>query len=152
MEAKVNHHNGVYTVVLKGKMDFESADALKIQCNRHFIQQNVIFDLNELDFVGSSGITPFLEMLATLLRHQGTSLKVCAAGVEFIRVFEAGGLNGLEVYEDEKQARMAFEYHLKQIREQAIQQEVAQSTVPTEHTVETALDRVADIGIKDTDF
>lgn len=152
MEAKVNHHNGVYTVALKGKMDFESADALKAQCNRHFLQQNVIFDLNELNFVGSSGITPFLEMLGTLLRQNGTSLKVCSAGTEFIRVFEAGGLNGLEVYENEKQARMAFEYHLQQIREQARQQEEAKAQGPTDAAIVSAMNRVSDMGIPDTEI
>ena len=153
MEAKVNHHNGVYTVALKGKMDFESADALKAQCNRHFLQQNVIFDLNELNFVGSSGITPFLEMLGNLLRQNGTSLKVCSAGTEFIRVFEAGGLNGLEVYENEKQARMAFEYHLQQIREQARQQEQAAGVeAPTDAAIAAAIGRVGDIGLPDTEI
>ena len=152
MEAKVNHHNGVYTVALKGKMNFESADALKAQCSRHFLEQNVIFDLNELNFVGSSGITPFLEMLGGLLRHSGTSLKICSAGTEFIRVFEAGGLNGLEVYENEKQARMAFEYHLQQIREEARQKEAAQpSEAPTDSAIVSAMNRV-DLGIPDTDM
>lgn len=152
MEAKVNHHNGVYTVSLKGKMDFESADALKSQCNRHFLQQNVIFDLNDLNFVGSSGITPFLEMLGALLRHNGTSLKVCSAGTEFIRVFEAGGLNGLEVYENEKQARQAFEYHLQQIREQARQAEAAKVTAPTDSAIVAAIGRVDNLGIPDTEI
>lgn len=157
MKAIVNHHNSIYTVALKGKLDFESADALNAQCKAHFNQQNVIFDLNELNFVGSSGITPFLDMLRGLLQQQGTSLKVCSAGTEFIRVFEAGELNGLEVYENEKQARMAFEYQLQQIREQA-QQQAAQSVEPTAIVAETAvvaetaIDKVSDLGVPDAEF
>jgi anti-anti-sigma factor len=110
VEANVIEQNGVFVVTLKGQLDFESADALKFQCQRHFKSQNVIFDLGKLSFVGSSGITPFLEMLMDLLRTNGNRLKVCSAGSEFMRIFEAGGLIGLEVYENQQQACMAFQY------------------------------------------
>lgn len=110
MEAKVNQINGVYTVQLSGQLDFETADALKMNCEKHFIHKKVIFDMRGLSFVGSSGITPFLQTLGFLLRRNGNLLKVCSVSVEFMKVFEAGQLNGLEVYEDEYQARLAFDH------------------------------------------
>ena len=110
MEAKVVQFEDIYVVHLKGQLNFESADALKARCSSVFLRRKVIFDLSCLSFVGSSGITPFLELLGELLKINGNTLKVCAVGNEFIRVFEAGGLNGLEVYENEEQARMAFKY------------------------------------------
>ncbi len=110
MEAKVNEKSGVFTVTLSGQLDFESADALRAKCRHHFLNKKVIFDIAHLNFVGSSGITPFLGMLGDLLKSNGNALKVCSAGTEFMRIFEAGGLNGLEVYESESQARLAFEH------------------------------------------
>jgi anti-anti-sigma factor len=110
MDAKVNQVDGVYVVSLSGQMDFESADALRAKCRQHFFQQKVVFDLGQLSFVGSSGITPFLELLKDLLSANGNKLKVCAVSTEFIRLFEAGRLVGLEVYENSQQARMAFQF------------------------------------------
>lgn len=110
MFAKVNQSNGVFTVQLSGQLDFESADALKMNCEKHFIHKKIIFDLKGLSFVGSSGITPFLQTLGFLLKRNGNHLKVCSVSVEFMKIFEAGQLIGLEVYEDEYQARLAFDH------------------------------------------
>lgn len=108
MQAKVNQINGIFTVQLAGQLDFESADALKMNCEKHFSQKKVIFDMGGLSFVGSSGITPFLQTLGFLLQRNGNLLKVCSVSAEFMKVFEAARLIGLEVYEDEYQARLAF--------------------------------------------
>lgn len=110
MDAKVNQINGVYTVQLTGHLDFETADALKVSCEKHFVHKKVVFDLKGLSFVGSSGITPFLQTLGFLLRRNGNQLKVCSVSAEFMKIFEAAQLVGLEVYEDEYQARLAFDH------------------------------------------
>lgn len=148
MEAKVSQQEGVYVVSLQGQLNFETADALKAQCQKHFLQQRVIFDLSRLNFVGSSGITPFLEMLSTLLTANGNALKVCAVGTEFIRVFEAGGLNGLEVYENEKQARLAFKYPPFTSTTEMPQNMTATTTAATTTDNQTTpLDRLTEFGL-----
>jgi len=110
VEAKVNQHEDVFVVHLRGQLDFESADLLRAKCRTHFAGKKVVFDLGRLGFVGSSGITPFLELLGELLKVNGTGLKVCSVSTEFMRVFEASNLIGLEVYENEQHATLAFKY------------------------------------------
>jgi anti-anti-sigma factor len=110
MDAKVEDLKGVFLVSLSGQLNFESADSLRARCEKVFSQKKVIFNLKNLSFVGSSGITPFLDLLRHLLQANGNGLKVCAVGTEFMRLFEAGQLNGLEVYENESQARLAFDF------------------------------------------
>lgn len=108
MEAKVVNHDGVYVVTLSGQLDFESADSLRNTCRKLFREKKVIFNLAKLNFVGSSGLTPFLELLSEMNRSHGRDIKLCSVGSEFIRLFEAGELYGLEIYEDEVKARHAF--------------------------------------------
>jgi anti-anti-sigma factor len=111
MEAFVENRDGVYVVTLRGRMNFESADALKSQCLKNFVSKEVIFNLGELNFVGSSGITPFLELLTTLSEVNGNKFKICSVGPEFMRMFETGDspeVGGIEIYRDIMEAHRAF--------------------------------------------
>lgn len=108
MEAKVVNQDGVYIVTLSGQLDFESADNLRATCRKLFREKKVIFNLEKLNFVGSSGLTPFLELLSEMNKTLGRDIKLCSVSSEFVRLFEAGELYGLEIYENEKNARMAF--------------------------------------------
>ncbi|MCB0350854.1 MAG: STAS domain-containing protein [Bdellovibrionales bacterium] len=108
MEAKVENREGIFVVSLIGKMDFESADSLKSNCIKTFSNQAVIFNLQNLNFVGSSGITPFLELLSELSRSSGPKFKICSVGAEFLRMFEAGTVDGIEIYRDVHDACRAF--------------------------------------------
>lgn len=108
MDAKVENRDGVYIVSLSGKMDFVSADALKSQCLKNFIDREVIFNLRELSFVGSSGITPFLELLLELSRSSGPKFKICSVGNEFMRLFESSAVDGIEIYRDVQDAHRSF--------------------------------------------
>jgi anti-anti-sigma factor len=108
MEAKVEDKDGIYIVNLIGKLDFESADSLKSRCLQTFVNQSVIFNLQKLNFVGSSGITPFLELLSALSKTSGAKFKICSVGVEFMRLFETGAVDGIEIYRDVNDAHKAF--------------------------------------------
>jgi anti-anti-sigma factor len=132
MQAKVEDRKGVFIVSLSGQLNFEKADALKNKCSELFTAKKVVFNMRNLSFVGSSGITPFLDLLRHLLRENGSALKVCAVGTEFMRLFEAGRLNGLEVYENELQACMAFDFMESPVPIKA--------TVPEEVPVNFAMD------------
>ncbi len=108
MDAKVENRDGIFVVSLSGQMDFESADSLKVQCLEKFIEKKIIFNLRELSFVGSSGITPFLELLSELSKSNGARFKICAVGSEFMRLFESSPVDGIEIYRDITDAEHAF--------------------------------------------
>ncbi|OFZ18562.1 MAG: hypothetical protein A2Z20_10580 [Bdellovibrionales bacterium RBG_16_40_8] len=108
MEARVENFNGIFVVNLIGQMDFESADSLKQRCLKNFADQAIIFNLQKLNFVGSSGITPFLELLTELSKVAGSRFKICSVGNEFLRLFEVGAVDGIEIYRDVNEAQRAF--------------------------------------------
>ncbi len=108
IEAKVEQQNGIFIVNLIGKLDFESADSLKDRCLRALANQPVIFNMRQLNFVGSSGITPFLELLSAMSKSAGRNFKLCAVSAEFMRLFESGSTDGIEIYNDVQQATRAF--------------------------------------------
>ncbi len=110
MDAKVENRDGIFVVSLIGQMDFESADTLKSQCLEKFAEKKIIFNLQDLSFVGSSGITPFLELLTTLSKKNGQSFKICAVRAEFMRLFESSPVDGIEIYRDVKDAERAFSH------------------------------------------
>lgn len=108
MDAKVENRDGIFVVSLSGQMDFESADSLKAQCLEKFVEKKIIFNLRELSFVGSSGITPFLELLSQLSKSNGARFKICSVGTEFMRLFESSPVDGIEIYRDITDAERAF--------------------------------------------
>ena len=108
MEAKVEFRSDVFVVNLSGQMDFESADALKAQCLKNFTEKNVIFNLRQLNFVGSSGITPFLQLLSEMQRTLGTRFKICSVSTEFMRLFDVGNVEGIEIYSNVDDAEKSF--------------------------------------------
>lgn len=108
MEAKVEYRSDIYVVNLSGQMDFESADSLRVQCLRNFNQKNVIFNMRSLNFVGSSGITPFLQLLSELQSQLGPRFKICSVSNEFMRLFDVGTVEGIEIYGSVDDAERSF--------------------------------------------
>jgi anti-anti-sigma factor len=108
MDAKVENSNGVYVINLSGQMNFETADQLKTQCLKNFSSHDIILNLKELNFVGSSGITPFLELIDELAKSLGNRFKICSVGVDFMRLFQSSDADGIEIYKDVNDARLAF--------------------------------------------
>lgn len=112
MKAIVENIDGVYLVTLEGQLSFEGADSLRRECIKKLGAKRIIFNLRSLSFVGSSGITPFMDLLSQLSKARGRDLKVCSVSSEFMRLFQSGDFNGLEIYETADQARRAFQKQL----------------------------------------
>jgi anti-anti-sigma regulatory factor len=72
------------------------------------IHDKVVFNMRELSFVGSSGITTFVETLRSFAQSNKNKPKFCGLGSEFKRVFAAGELAELEVYESANLAVNSF--------------------------------------------
>lgn len=105
MEAKVQKQGDVLIIHLKGQMSFESADSFKEQCMKHLKNEKIVFNLENLSFVGSSGITPFLD--AILFLQKNASIKLCRVGAEFARLFRSLD-SQIQFYENERSAIYAL--------------------------------------------
>ncbi len=93
---------------LKGFLDFEVAETFRISCLQNLAGYKVIFNLKELSFVGSSGITPFVEMLSQFSKSNNVRPKFCEMTSEFRRLFLSSQINEYEIFEDELGAMKSF--------------------------------------------
>jgi anti-anti-sigma factor len=108
VEAVVTRAGDVIVVSLKGFLNFETSDQFKKGCLTNFINKHVIFDLKELSFVGSSGLTSFVEVFREFKAKSSQPAKFCGLSQEFRRLFWASELQDIELYEDAFTAHASF--------------------------------------------
>ncbi len=104
MEAKVSERDGVAIIELQGRMSFESVDRFRLRCFAEWTKQPLVFNLQNLSFVGSNGISTFLETLQQLATVSPGNMRLCHVGSEFRRIFEASGLAQVGFFETEEAA------------------------------------------------
>ena len=108
MEAKVREEGEFLVIYLAGKIDLDSVDPFRHTCQKHLIDQKVIFNLNSLSFVGSSGITSFLETLTEYAKSATHGLNLVEVSSEFKKIFEANLDERYYVFESEQDAISKF--------------------------------------------
>lgn len=108
LEAKVREEGEFLVIYLAGKIDLDSVDPFRHTCQKHLIHQKVIFNLNSLSFVGSSGITSFLETLTEYAKTATHGLNLVEVSSEFKKIFEANLDEHYQVFECEQEAFSKF--------------------------------------------
>lgn len=81
MDAKLKQQGDVTIVTLTGRLDVEKAEPFRRACLNNLANRKVIFNLNGLSFVGSSGITPFLKTIQDIAKTG--DVRLCHVGLEF---------------------------------------------------------------------
>jgi anti-anti-sigma factor len=111
MKARIKNTNESIIISLDGKVDYESQDEVCNLINRTVSQnqnrtdqaaKKIILNLKELEFVGSSGITQFVQSLKAI--HQQTDIvpKYCGVRSEFKKIMKAfDETNEFDFYDDE---------------------------------------------------
>jgi anti-anti-sigma factor len=111
MKARIKNTNESIIISLDGKVDYESQDEICNLINRTVSQnqnrtdqtaKKIILNLKELEFVGSSGITQFVQSLKAI--HQQTDIvpKYCGVRSEFKKIMKAfDETNEFDFYDDE---------------------------------------------------
>lgn len=108
MNATIDQSGDYVVVRLSGHLDYFSCEPLQKTCMERFVGQKVIFNLSELSFVGSMGITPFVTTVGQLNRSLSFGVKLCGVSSEFRKVFESDQESRLEFYDTEERAMHAF--------------------------------------------
>ena len=106
MQAQITKEDGIIIIRLHGISDVESVADLDQACQKYCLQKKVIFNLADLNFVGSSGLNRLMDVISTLSRT--SHIKICNVRKEFQRVFAASHLEQIEIYEDEVKAKETF--------------------------------------------
>ena len=108
---------------LEGHLDFETTQQFKNTCTQLIQNQKsprVIFNLEKLKFVGSSGINQFIEIMKDFNNKKvmKPKPKFCHLSTEFERVFKAYQTtrNPFEIFDSENAANEAFDTPTKRGR------------------------------------
>lgn len=99
MEAKLQRHGDVTVVHLHGQIDLEKNQNFRQFCLREFKEKKVVFSLDGLQFVGSSGIQVFFRTLAEIHAGSKHGIKIAGLKPDFMRVLRYAALPTLEVHE-----------------------------------------------------
>ena len=99
MEAWIERSGDVVVVHLKGRVDYDSFEPFRQHCVSHLLKEKVIFNLKDLAFVGSIGITDFVETMTHMSKASTGGIKFASVGSEFRRIFEASEIVNLAIYD-----------------------------------------------------
>ncbi len=113
MIMRAKQDGDIMILELEGHLDFETTLQFKQTCaelmDKHQTQK-VIFNMEKLKFVGSSGINQFIRVLKDFNSLQEKP-RYCRLSSEFQKVFKAyqTARNPFEIFEDEGAAVVSFE-------------------------------------------
>ena len=99
MKAQLSMKEDVVVVSLSGRINMEYTDLFKEACIKEIGGRGnkIIFNLQELSFVGSNGIIPFVDALTTLAKSERKVLRFCGVGSEFKKIFAASPLASIQI-------------------------------------------------------
>jgi anti-anti-sigma factor len=108
MKAEISREGDITIVHLKGHLDFETAEPFRRTYLQRLFNEKVVFNFQELNFVGSSGITMFFDLLREFAHRNDVKPKFCGLGSEFKKIFAASQLADLEIYDSHVSAVTSF--------------------------------------------
>ncbi len=117
MKTLIKKNGDTIIVTMDGRLDFETHAPLREDLTRLIDQtltdstpKKIIFNLEKLEFVGSSGISSFVQMLKEFNSHSPTKPRYCNVKSEFRRVIKAFDEADLfDFYDNEDRARKSFD-------------------------------------------
>lgn len=113
MIIRAKHDGNVIVFELEGHLDFETTLQFQNACNS-IVEKNeqarLVFNLEKLKFVGSSGINQFIRVLKDF-NSLTVKPRYCQLSSEFTRVFRAyqTSRNPFEIHENEQVAIVSFD-------------------------------------------
>ncbi|NBX75519.1 MAG: anti-sigma factor antagonist [Proteobacteria bacterium] len=98
---------------LEGHLDFETITQFEHSCRRLLAkdaQPRIVVNMETLRFVGSSGISQFVEVLKTI-NHRDCRPKLVSVSSEFEKILRAleTKRNPFDIFESETQGLLAFD-------------------------------------------
>ena len=115
MKARIKNTNESIIISLDGKVDYETQDEVCNLINRTVSQnqgrtdqsaKKIVLNLKELEFVGSSGITQFVQSLKAIHQQSDIVPKYCGVRSEFKKIMKAfDETNEFDFYDDEALSR-----------------------------------------------
>lgn len=108
MRARVQTQGEVTVVDLEGRIDFETSAPFRKVCMESWANRKLVFNLSNLSFVGSHGITDFVQTIEVLSEKSDPTVKICGLSSEFRRIFESRQIKKLEIFDSAELALASF--------------------------------------------
>jgi anti-anti-sigma factor len=109
MIAQLSNRGEITVISLSGRVDIEKAAHLKKVCGGGQIKaQKLIFCLERLHFVGSSGIQNLFQMMEEL-KSGGIEVKIAGLNPDFQRLWHHGARAPLEIHSSLDMAVASFQ-------------------------------------------
>jgi len=110
MKAKIKQNSDILVLSLEGKIDYESQDDACALINKTIVKnktdevpKQILVSMKELQFVGSAGITHFVEQLKKIHETTDVTPKYIGVKSEFQKIMKAfDAENEFEFFDDEK--------------------------------------------------
>lgn len=119
MKATVVHKRGVAVVFFEGHLSFLHAKQLRKQLESFYVakkNKKIIFNLKNLEFIGSSGIKPFIQIFKNLNKKR-LKPRLCGLSTEYQRLFKTfEGKKRFHIFSDESEAMKSYHWHKKSAR------------------------------------
>jgi anti-anti-sigma factor len=117
MKTQVKKVGDALVVSIDGKLNFETQDEVRSELTRIARQtrtdsspKRIIFNLEKLEFVGSSGISSFVQALKDFNGEAAQKPLYCNVRSEFQRIIKAFDEdNAFEFFDNEERARRSFD-------------------------------------------
>jgi anti-anti-sigma factor len=117
MKTRITKIGDTVVVTMDGKLDFETQEPLRQDLSRlaektrtDSAPGKIIFNLEKLEFVGSSGISAFVQSLKDFTTRTPLKPRYCNVRSEFKRVMKAfDEADMFEFFESEDRARKSFD-------------------------------------------
>ena len=109
MKARIKNNNDSIVLYIDGKVDYETQDDVCVFINKT-IERNkkdetpkkIVVNFQNLEFVGSSGITQFVQSLKQIHTDTHITPKYCGVRSEFQKIMKAfDSDNEFDFYDDE---------------------------------------------------
>ncbi len=89
MKASIEKQGDITVVVLAGTVNLEVTDPFRQVCLTHLLHEKLVFNMKDLNFVGSTGLTLFVGVIKEVNNLNDFGLKVVGAKPEFRRLIQA---------------------------------------------------------------
>lgn len=109
MEAKLDQCGEVVVVTINGRLDIDKTKPFQEACFKTLLDKKVVFNLEPLNFVGSTGIQNFFQVLKEIHSKNKYGLRIAGMTVDFQRLWTINQDPAMAVYENTTIAVKSFE-------------------------------------------
>lgn len=150
MQARHELVGDVDIVYLSGRLNLDACETFKEVCLTQFTGKKIVICMEGLSFVGSTGITIFLDTMKELRTKIEQPVKFCNVSSEYSKIFSANLIGIYEIYENVEMAIKSFQHVYASVFESDMWANTAPQQSPEMHTVPAGATAQPVFGIQST--